>query len=440
MADIRPFRGLRYNQSLTGDLARVLCPPYDVISPQLQQELYARHEFNFVRLEYGREFPEDGVTNNRYTRSATTLDDWLRRGVIETDGTPAIYLHDHYFRFQGKDYRRRGMMVRVRLEEWDRMIVRPHEGTFAGPRRDRLDLLWALQANTSPVLSMFEDARREIGGLLDEAAAGPPAVDVTEEDGERHVVRAITAPRTLARITAGLADSPLYIADGHHRYSSALAYRQEKRSYSASAPAEGIPPAADEPFDFVMMTLVDIADPGLVILAPHRLVRGVPRPVLDDLRGRLETLFEVDEIPLGEPDLWRRVDEAAGGVRLTCLRAGYASLLMLRLREGADVGSMMPSFHTPLFQELDVSIVDHVVLENLLGIDVSAGDAGVSYNHDREDAVRRVLDEEYQLAFFLRPVRPRLVKTIADQGDQMPRKATYFYPKTPVGLVVHRLV
>lgn len=438
MADIRPFRGLRYNQALVPDLSRVVCPPYDVISPQLQQELYARSDFNFVRLELGRELPEDATGNSRYTRAAATLEDWLSRGVLEADEEPAIYLHDHYFPFRGKELRRRGMMVSVRLEEWDRMVVRPHEGTFAGPRGDRLELLWALGANTSPVLAMFEDPAGEVAEILQaDARSSSPVMDLTGEDGERHVVRRITHPERVSGISASLVASPLYIADGHHRYTSALAYRRERRS-CARSPG----PAGQEPYDFVMMTLVDMSDPGLIILPPHRLVRGLPPPVLDGLRARLETLFEVRETPLPAYEAGRFPAEAAepgGDTTLACMTTGSDRLLLLRLRQETDISPMMPSLHTALFQRLDVSIVDYVVLESLLEMAIAAGDPRVSYDHDAGDAVRRVQDAEYQVAFFLRPLSPKLIKTFADQGDQMPRKATYFHPKTPVGLVVHRL-
>ena len=161
MAEIRPFQGVRYNQLLIKDLSSVICSPYDIITPALQQELYHQSQYNFVRLEYSRELPQDTAADNKYTRSAATLEQWLQQGVLEIDDTPAIYLHDQYFIHQGRKYKRRGIIARVRLEEWDRMVVRPHEGTLAEPRTDRVSLLWALQANTSPILALFEDRERD---------------------------------------------------------------------------------------------------------------------------------------------------------------------------------------------------------------------------------------------------------------------------------------
>jgi len=437
VADIHPFRGGHYNQSLVSDLSKIICPPYDVISPQLQQELHARSEYNFVRLEFGRELPQDTVGDNKYTRAATLLEQWLSQGILQVDETPAIYLHNHYFQFQERKHRRRGIIVRVRLEEWETKIVRPHEGTLPGPRRDRLDLLWALQANTSPVLAMYEDIDQQIVPVLERETAKQPIMRASGPDSERHDVWAITDENIIHKITSSLADQPLYIADGHHRYTSALTYRRERRSFSESAEP------GNEPYDFVMMTLVDIADPGLVILAPHRLVRGISRPLLDGLMAKLEAFFEIDRLPLSTPGIWQRVDELTADANespLVCFGPELNNILILRIHDTAAISAMMPSFHTELFQRLDVSIVDHIILEKLLEIDAAGDETKVHYSHDRQSAIERVLDQEYQIVFFLRPVKPQLVKVVADAGERMPHKSTYFYPKTPVGLIFNRLV
>ena len=437
MAEIHPFRGGHYNQSLVSDLSKVICPPYDVIPPQLQRELYARSEYNFVRLEFGRELPQDTIGDNRYTRAKATLEQWLSQGILQVDDTPGIYIHDHYFQFQERRLRRRGIITRVRLEEWEAKVVRPHEGTLSGPRRDRLDLLWALQANTSPVLAMYEDTNQQIAPILEREAARQPVMRASGLDSERHDVWLITDDNIIRQITGNLSEQPLYIADGHHRYSSALTYRRERRSFSASAVA------SNEPCDFVMMTLVDLSDPGLVILAPNRLVRGIPRPLVDGLMAKLGVFFEIDRLPLSTHGIWQQVDELLLNMdetRLVCFGPERNNILVLRIRDTADISSMMPSFHTELFQRLDVSIVDHVILEKFLEIDAADDEAKVHYSHDRQSAVNRVLDQEYQLAFFLRPVEPQMVKVVADAGETMPRKSTYFYPKTPVGLVFYRLV
>jgi len=229
VAEIRPFRGAHYNEPLIKDWPAVICPPYDIITPQLQQELYLRSEHNFVRLEFARELPQDRVMDDKFTRSAATLEQWLKQDILEVDEAPAIYLHDQYFTHLGMEYKRRGIIARVRLEEWDRMVVRPHEGTIAESMSDRLSLLWALQANTSPILALFEDREQQISSLLAVQERSKPLISSRSIDGECHIVWAITEPEVVNQISSSLAEQPFYIADGHHRYESALAYQRERR-------------------------------------------------------------------------------------------------------------------------------------------------------------------------------------------------------------------
>jgi len=351
LADIRPFYGVHYNQLLVNDLAVVVCPPYDIITPQMQSELYHRSEYNFVRLELGRELPQDTALDNKYTRSAATLEQWLKQGVLEVDETPAIYLHDHYFTYQGKEYRRRGIIACVKLEEWDKMVVRPHEGTLTEPKGDRLSLLWALQANTSPVLALFEDRGKHVASLLVAQERGKPVISLSTVNGERHNIWAITEAEVINQICSRLANQPLYIADGHHRYESALAYQRER---SACAPVV----SGDEGFNFVMMTLVDFADSGLIILPPHRLVRGASKSTLDGLLTKLKSFFEIEELPLSVPDVWKRADdllaEETNQVRLLLFGPTKEHLFLLKLRHLAATSQMMPYFHSELYKRLDV--------------------------------------------------------------------------------------
>ena len=438
MAEIRPLRGIHYNQSLVKDLSAVICPPYDIISPQLQQELYHRSEYNFVRLEFSRELPQDTATDNKYTRSAATLEQWLEQDILTLDETPAIYLHDHYFTYQGKEYKRRGIIACVRLEEWDKMIIRPHEGTLAEPKSDRISLLWALQANTSPILALFEDQGQHVSSLLASQEQNEPMISLSSANGEQHYVWAITKPDVINQICRSLAHQPLYIADGHHRYESSLIYQRERQTYSSSA-------AQDEAFNFVMMTLVDIADPGLIILPPHRLVRGIPKATLNELMARLKSFFEIEVLSLSMADTWQQVDallaqEKASQDRLVLFGLVPEHVLLLRLRDFNAARQLMPYFHGELYKKQIVSVVDHLVLERLLELSGTSEEAILAYSYDRRDAASRVLDQEYQLALLLSPVKVDIIKAIADTGDRMPRKSTYFYPKLPAGLLFYRLV
>jgi uncharacterized protein (DUF1015 family) len=437
VAEIRPFRGIRYNQSVTNDLAAVICPPYDIITPQMRQELYRQSEYNFVRLEDGWGSPQDTAVDNKYTRSAATLEQWLKQSVLKVDDAPAIYLHDHYFTYQGKEFKRRGIITCVRLESRDGMVVRPHEGTLTEPSNDRLNLLWALQANTSPIMALFEDREQRVSPLLAAQERSEPIISLTSAQGERHHVWAIAEPRVISELSRSLAHQPLYIADGHHRYESALSYQRERCACSPRL-------SGDEAFNSVMMTLVDFADPGLIILPPHRLVRGMSRTTLGGLMAGLGAFFEVKELPLGTSDVWQQVDnfltEKTDEVRLILFGLDREHLLRLRLRDLAATSQMMPYFHSEIYKKLAVSIVDHILLEKLLGLGSGSEEAILGYSYDSRNAVQRVLDQEYQLAFLLSPIRVEVIKAIADASDRMPRKSTYFYPKLPAGLIFYRLV
>ena len=437
MAEIRPFRGVRYNRELARELADIICPPYDVIDPQLQHELYHRSPYNFVRIEAGRKLAQDTNTDNKYTRSAATPEQWLAEGVLAADPAPVVYIHDHYFNYEGKEMRRRAVIAGVRLEEWDKKVVRPHEGILAEYKGDRFSLLWALKVNASPILALFEDGEKRVAGLLAKAEESQPIVNFSESNGERHELRAITQPEIISQLAGCFVDSPLYIADGHHRYESALAFRRERRAGPATT--------GDKAYDFVMMALVDFADPGVLILPPHRLVGGIPKAALSQLSAKLESLFDIEELPLDTPDVWGKVDSllAAGGkdeVSFALFGLNEGRFLILKLRDSAAASRMMPYFHSELYKKLDVSVLDHVILEELLGLGSGGEGAVLAFSYDGRDAVNRVQEQEYQLAFLLRPMKPEVIKAVADADDRMPRKSTYFYPKAPAGLVLYRLV
>lgn len=438
MADIRPFRGTYYNPSLVKDLAKVICPPHDIISPELQQQLYRRSEHNFVRIEYGREFPQDKDQDNRYTRAVTFLKTWLGKGVLKKDDTPSIYVDEHQFTLNGKKYRRRNLNCLVRLEEWDTMTIRPHEGTFPHAKTDRLNLLWAMQANTSPIMALYEDREKRLSSVLDDKSApDKPFLSIQDGNGESHRIRAISDTGTHRQINDCLAGQPLYIADGHHRYESALAYRRERHAYDDSV-------SGDKPYDFVMMSLVDINDPGLVILPAHRLVRGIAPSAIDNVLTGLKTCFVVEEHALNRGNLISQISpllsEKSDEVKLIMYGLAQETLYLLKLRDMNLVKSMIPYFHTELYQKLDVSIVDHVILEELLGLTHEMAGVHLDYTNDALDAVNRVTDREYQLAFLVNPVNPGVIKAIADSGDRMPRKSTYFYPKIPAGLIFYSFI
>lgn len=435
MAEIHPFRGVHYNRRQIKDIASVICPPYDIISEQFREDLYKKSQYNFVRLEYARELPQDNNTSNKFTRAAAALAEWLESGILVEDEKPAIYLHDHHFTYLGQKHVRRGLALRVRLEEEGSSKIRPHEGTLSAPKSERLSLLWACQANISPIFALFQDEKRQISSLLSGIKPGRSVISSEESDGESHKVWAITEPAEVEKLCRFFDDKPLYIADGHHRYESAQTYRRERLSCAPSSTGE-------EPFNFVMMTLVDFADPGLLILPPHRLVRGLAKTDLDELRGKLESFFDVEELALNMPDVWEQVDTLTAEldkIRLVVFGLSGERLLVLTLRDFNSVSRLMPYFHGDVYKKLEVSIIDHVILEEMLGLSGGYKETILSYRYEREDAVNKVRDGEYQLTFLLKPIKAEVIKTIADAGDRMPKKSTYFYPKVPAGLLVYRL-
>ncbi|MFC1865242.1 DUF1015 domain-containing protein [Chloroflexota bacterium] len=435
MAEIRPFRAVYYSESKVGDLSNVICPPYDIITPQMEDELYRRSPNNFIRIENNRVLPQDSENDNRYTRSAELLEKWLKQKVLVEASKPAIYVYDHYFRNKGKEYKRRGLIARVRLEEWSKNIVRPHEGTLAGAKKDRISLLGALKTNTSSIMTMYEDPNKRVISVIEDERLTIPLFKLNGEGVERHEIWQIIRVEAIKKICDSFSDQPLYIADGHHRYESALNFRHEQAAMSKNTTGE-------EAYNFVMMTLIDFNDPGLLILPPHRLLRGLPVTKITDLRNKLKSFFIAEELSLKLPDIWKRVDlwlNTGRETKLVIFGLDSQNLLLLTLRDAAIAEKLMPYFHSAIYTKMDVSIVDHIILEELLGLN-SQDEVKISYNYDRQDAVEGVLSGEYQLAFIISPVKWKTIKAIADIGDRMPRKSTYFYPKLPSGLIINRLV
>ena len=435
MAEIRPFAGLRYNQSIVNDISTTICPPYDVISLTLHQDLLKRNEYNFIRLEDADTSPADNAANNKYTRTAETLALWLDTKILVPEKTPVIYIDDHYFHLHGKDGMRRGIIARVRLEEWDKMIIRPHENIFSAAKEDRQKLLGALKVNTSPVLMMYQDLERKIASALAKETKKRPVIDATIPEGDRHVVWAVTDPAVVSLVAGALAKQPFYIADGHHRYTSALTYRREQ-----AAARPGMSP--DDPVNFVMSTLVDFADPGLIILAPHRVIKGLTQTVLSELKTKLAAYFEITEMPANNKNTWKKLDAEMAkpdGIRLGYFGPGTDKFYGLKLRDEKVLAQIMPS-HSDIYRTLDVSVLDHVILNKILALTIDGSpEDRVSFSHDREASMKDVLRGEQQVVFFLKPIKPELIKMVSDANEKMPRKSTYFYPKAPAGIVENTL-
>lgn len=428
MAQIIPIRGLRYNPQVVGDMAAVVTPPYDVITPEAQERYYQRHPYNIVRLEYGKSEPDDDTVNNSYTRAAAIFAAWRKEGVLIQEEKPALYLYEQEFQARGRRLKRHGFFCAVRLERYERGIIMPHEETLAAPKRDRLELLRACRTNFSPIFGLYADKEASVPAVL-LRAAGKPVISFYDEFGHAHRLWVISDPAVIRKVQDRLAEERILIADGHHRYESALVYSEEQ--------------GAPGPHQFVMMVLVNIYDPGLVVLPTHRLVRDGGNLELPRVLQALEEQFVIAEAP--PASAWNfeafLASLASRGRHAYGLYAGHGKLYILKLRASVPVQELLPQDKSPAWRELDVAILHHLVLDRILGIGPQEGASGdlLAYTRDEERALELVDSGEYRLGFFLNPTRVEEVVAVAEAGDRMPQKSTYFYPKLITGLVLNPL-
>jgi len=434
MNDIRPFRGLRYNEAAAGPLGKLICPPYDVISPLEQLELHGRSLFNVVRLELGFQFPEDDALANRYTRAGSILNRWLSEGALRPEVEDSIYLYEQQFSYEGVAMSRRGVLAALRLTPWGEGVVLPHEETMAGPKVDRLELMRATACNLSPLYLLFDDPSGGVRREMEAAMAQRSNATADAGDGQSHRLWVLGGESHRGLLNA-LRHPQLYMADGHHRYETALAYMAERRA----ADPQGSPEA---PYNYALVMLVDATDPGLVVLPTHRLIRDVEPAVLAGLDASLlasfvsEPLLAINgsDATANAAMLLRVLRESRQrGPALGLYRAGGA-VTILRPRETLPVSAS----GRPL---LDMDVLHEGVLRPLLGIGAERLRAGtnVTYTRDAAEALAAVEQGKAQAAFLLNPTRVDQVLETARAGGKMPQKSTYFYPKPATGLVIKRL-
>jgi uncharacterized protein (DUF1015 family) len=422
MADARAFRGLRFAPDRV-DPALTIAPPYDVISPAEQRQLYGRSLHNIVRVEYGEERPRDTDTDNRYTRAARDLRAWLDDGVLRRDARPAVYAYTQEFQHEGRPHARRAWFCALRLEAWEAGAVKPHEHTLAGPRADRLRLLRATRTQVSPVYSLFRPGAS--------FPHGEPLLDLTA-GGQRHILGAVTDDDALVSFRDVIRDADVYIADGHHRYETALAYRDEVRALASSW-------TGDEPENFVLMALTAADDPGLLVLPTHRIIL---RPTPPDALARLRFRFDAEDVTdAGRAAAMERLASLALETAFVALALEPGRLHLLRLRDREGVEARMPAGQPDAWKRLDVNVLQYGVLRDIYGIDDDALSAGgaVTYTQDAGEVERAVRDGDATAAFLLNATPVEHILAVADAGGRMPQKSTYFYPKLPTGLVMNLL-
>jgi uncharacterized protein (DUF1015 family) len=434
MPQISPFLGLRFDENRVGDLGAVLCPPYDVISPAEQQQLLDQSPFNIVRVELSREESSDDNSRNQYVRAAELIGQWRAAGALTDEQRPAYYLMAHTFSWAGQNYTRHGLFSAVRLHPWSDGVVLPHEETFSGPKEDRYKLLKATNVNVSPVFMVLREQPEALKQAWTAAEAKSAAVDVTL-NGERHQLWVLDDPETVENIAEELEGRTLYIADGHHRYETALRYSVER--------SEAQRLDEDHPAHFVLSYIATMDDPGLVVLPTHRLIRGVSSENVRDVIRGYGSAFVSESVPL---------DSAAGGLKRTQQRIdelarerptfgliGFDArdVTIYSLSDSSVMEQLLPNA-VSAWRALDVSVLQTLVLNPLLPTHQER-DSSLTYTRDPELALASVRNGDAQAAFIMSTPSVPAMANVADARARMPEKSTYFYPKVPTGIVMRSI-
>ena len=424
MADLQPFRALRYNPVVAGDAANLVAPPYDVVAGQARLDLYARSPYNIARVDYGEDRPDVDKAVDHYALAARELKAWLATGVLVRDAEARLYVYDQEFELDGETRRRRAVFGALRLEEWEKGIVLPHEVTGAGAKLDRRRLLEATATHLSPIMGLYKPDGMQ--GLLDEGAESP-MLDAILPDA-RHTLRPLTS-EAASRFTEVLAERKVYVADGHHRYETSLTYRDQRRAAAGTW-------TGGEPFDFVLAGLVASDDPGFVVLPTHRLLRLPGRA--EDLTGNLEALFDV--APMGEatPENVETLEAKMAEIGRNGpvfgaigMQRGYLHLLLPKNLEAAIART--PAEHTDAWRSLDVTLLAYAVLPDL-GYDDAP--EHIDYSEHGLHALEAVESGAFDTALLLNATTIDQVIAVSETGDRMPRKSTFFYPKLATGVVM----
>jgi len=427
MARVRPFAAVRYLRP-EADVTAVAAPPYDVISPAQREELVAKDPHNVVALELPEGPLDPSAPGNRYATGAATWDSWRKEGVLGADAQPAVYVLEQRFEQGGATVRRRAFVVEVGLEPFDAGVVLPHERTLPKALGDRFELIKATRANLSQVLGLFDDAAGETDAMFDAIAIGEPLETAVDSDGVQSAVWASTDPEIAARLSEILADKPVFIADGHHRYTTALAYRDLRRAEATAAGEAPVDPA----YDFVMMALVNMEDPQLVVLPTHRVADAPGAFDADAFYASLAENFEVEDLPAGHPSSALEGFDRAAFLVMT---RGEKRPRRAVLRTDVDLDRAIPLERSSAWKHLDVAVLQEMVLDPIFDIHPDRPDtlARLSFVKNAHDAF--ACAAEHDAVFILRPTSMEQLRAVATSGETMPQKSTYFFPKLLSGLL-----
>ncbi len=439
-----PFAALRYNLDHVTSLSDVVAPPYDVIGPSLQDELYKRHAANVVRIILNRSEPGDQDEDAKYSRAANFIQQWLREGVLVRDAKPAYYVYHQTFEVNGVTVTRRGFQGRVRTVPFGEGDIYPHEETHPKAKIDRLKLTTATQQNNSQIFGLYPDPENEIIDALDAATAGTEPIEATDHLGVRHMLWAVTDEAVIAQVSAMIQDRPMFVADGHHRYETSCDYKEQvAREHGGSLPD-------DHPANFVMTMLVGMSDPGMIVLPTHRLLRGTKRFSSAEITAELAGLFECESVLGGIEmasavwDLMEQADEQ-GWIGLYAVKDD-TWLLCKATGQAVTRMSEIAGDQSQDWQSLGVSLLHRLVIDQLLE---AKGHPKPTYVHEIGEVVEGLKgrgsqaesdsDDPYTLAALVMPATLDHVEKISLHKERMPAKSTYFYPKLLSGLTFNPL-
>ena len=427
-----PFKGLRYNANKVSNLADVVTPPYDVINPEMQNEFYERHPYNFVKIDLNKE-PGD----KRYEEAGKLFKQWIDAGILVQDEKPAFYFHHQIFKLSdGHEITRKGFFGVRRIEDFSEGGIKPHEKTLEGPKADRLKLMRATQTQLSPVFSLYSDPQKNIDALVGKIKSEKPLIDFVTVEGERHQLWKAEEPSVCTKINSFLGEQPLFIADGHHRYETSLNYRNECRQKNPGA-------VNLEPFNYGIMYFSNMSDEGLIILPIHRALHSIKNFKFEALLEKLRPYCEIT--PLGETNPQKIVEKLAEAGKqahaFVLLTKDSKQSCIISLKRQDWISSLVAKTVSESLRPLDVTVLHRLVFEEILGISqtAQANQENIIYWKDTKKAINETQKGACEITFLLNPTRIQDMERVAMAGEKMPQKSTYFYPKILSGLVMHPL-
>ncbi len=440
MATIIPFKGILYNPEKIKNIGYVVTPPYDVISEQQQRNFYEQHPQNIIRLILGKKTETDTDNDNRHTRAAGFFGKWLSEGVLVEDKSPALYLTSVDFSVGEKTITRFGLISLVGLEPFERGVILPHEKTFSKVKSERLELMKSCHANFSPIFSLYSDQKDILDSLKEAACNKTPDLDLVDNEGQRHRLWRITDMAVHRHVSDAMKGKSLFIADGHHRYETALNYRDW---ISRNNPDFN----ADHPANYVMMYLSSMEDPGLIILPAHRMLTGIKDSTLATFIQKSGDYFDITTIPFKDIGIEKGRTELLATLRSKTSKNIFGVFMkdsgefyLLELKPNV-MEKMFGNELPESLRDLDVTVLTRLIFTEILGFDQARLDNEklIAYSSIAEEAIDAVASGKCDITFILNPTKIEQVRNIAEKGLIMPRKSTYFYPKVITGLVLNKL-